>query len=83
MPRLKRIDEQHVVLQMNMLHQVIAKLRQSAIQRAPGVTGIGRRRDLVGQGQQFFQAFTMLIMLEKFGEPRRAAFVAVPQVLAP
>ena len=43
------------------------------------------RKRFRGMGQHVIDdaiAEAMLIMLEKFGEPRRAAFVAVPQVLA-
>src|SRR5690606_18633761 len=56
-------QEQDVVLQVNVLHQVVTQFFQTPVQRAPGITGIGRWRDVVGQRRQLGQCGAVLIML--------------------
>ena len=76
MARFKCVDEQHVVFQMDVLHQVITKLQQPAIQGTPGVAGVGRRSDVVGQREQPFQCFAMLIMFKAQHLDRRCGLRA-------
>jgi hypothetical protein len=45
--------KQHVVFEMDVVHQVIAELREPGIERAPSRAGVGRR--FAGKGLKHFQ----------------------------
>ena len=65
------VDEQHIVLQMNMLQQILAKFRQPTVQGTPCVAGTFRRADVVGQQAQARQRLAMLVMLHAHHLDRR------------
>src|SRR5690349_18277068 len=45
--RCERATEEHVVLEMDVLHQLLFEVLEAGIQRAPGGARLGRRREVV------------------------------------
>ena len=76
------ILEQDVVLHVDMRHQVFLEGAQPQVERAPGIAGGARQRDVVRQRQQPFQRHAVIVVLHahhRDGHGRHRAMAARQQ----
>ena len=74
--------EQDVVLHVDMRHQVFLEGAQPQVERAPGIAGGARQRDVVRQRQQPFQRHAVIVVLHahhRDGHGRHRAMAARQQ----
>jgi hypothetical protein len=69
--RLRQPLEEHVVLQVDVLHQVLAQRVQASQQRTPGVAGTARLRQPVGQLDHARQRAAVFVVLVAHHRHRR------------